>query len=76
MTINRAINRQKGAVDAFIGIAPHGCRSGTHGKERQIILTIAPGLLANFANMASRIEQSRAALINPAICQLTERVAT
>jgi len=79
MTINRATTARKDtkAVDAFNGPAPDGGRKGVlRGRKEQITLTIAPELLAKIDNMASRMGQSRAALINRAIYELAERVAS
>jgi predicted transcriptional regulator len=44
------------------------------GRKEQITLTIAPELLAKVDALASRMGQSRAALINRAIYELAERV--
>lgn len=76
MTINRASTIRKDAknVDAFIGGAPDAARKGViRGKKEQITLTIAPDLLAKVDALASRMGQSRAALINRAIYELAER---
>jgi hypothetical protein len=77
MTINRganARNRIKPA-EAFIGRAPDAPRKGVvRGRKEQITLTIAPELLAKVDALASRMGQSRAALINRAIYELAERV--
>ena len=78
MTINRATNLRKDAnrVEAFIGAAPDGGRKGVvRGRKEQITLTIAPELLAKVDDIARRMGQSRAALINRAIYELAERVA-
>lgn len=75
MTINRAVGVRKGAknVDTFIGGAPDATRKGViRGKREQI--TITPELLAKVDALASRMGQSRAALINRAIYELAERV--
>lgn len=79
MTINRAASVRKDAskVEAFIGGAPDGSRKGViRGRKEQITLTIAPELLAKVDEMAARMGQSRAALINRAIYELAERVAS
>jgi hypothetical protein len=79
MTINRAadIRKKAGRVDAFIGSAPDGHRKGViRGKKEQITLTITPDLLAKVDAIAGRMGQSRAALINRAIFELAERVAS
>jgi hypothetical protein len=76
MTINRAATVRKDAknVDTFIGGAPDAGRKGViRGKKEQITLTIAPELLAKVDALASRMGQSRAALINRAIYELAER---
>jgi hypothetical protein len=75
MTINRlaVAKRDSKAVDAFIGSAPDGPGKGViRGRKEQITLTIAPELLAKIDNMATRMGQSRAALINLAIYRLAE----
>lgn len=76
MTINRlaVAKRDSKAVDAFIGSAPDaGGRKGViRGRKEQITLTISPELLAKIDDMASRMGQSRAALINLAIYRLAE----
>jgi hypothetical protein len=79
MTINRGATARKDtkATDAFIGSAPDAARKGViRGRKEQITLTIAPELLAKIDDMASRMGQSRAALINRAIFELAERVST
>jgi Ribbon-helix-helix protein, copG family len=79
MTINRGVNVRKDSskVEAFIGSAPDARRKGViRGRKEQITLTIAPELLAKVDEMASRMGQSRAALINRAIYELAERVAS
>ena len=76
MTINRGASVREGGqnVDAFIGKAPDAHRKGViRGRKEQITLTIAPDLLAKVDEMASRMGQSRAALINRAIYELAER---
>ncbi len=78
MTINRGTSARKSAqkVDAFIGKAPDAHRRGViRGRKEQITLTIAPDLLAKVDEIANRMGQSRAALINRAIYELAERVA-
>ncbi len=57
-----------GAPDA--ASQPRGVRRGT---KQQITLTIAPELLAKVDEMAERMGQSRAALINLAIYRTIER---
>lgn len=79
MTINRAasVRKETGEVDAFIGNAPDSGRKGVvRGRKEQITLTIAPELLAKVDDLARRMGQSRAALINRAIYELAERVAS
>ncbi len=79
MTINKAAGIRKDAknVESFIGGAPDARRKGViRGRKEQITLTIAPELLAKVDAMASRMGQSRAALINRAIYELAERVQT
>ena len=78
MTINRGTAIRKDsqkAADAFIGSAPDARRKGViRGRKEQITLTITPELLAKVDEMASKMGQSRAALINRAIYELAERV--
>jgi hypothetical protein len=78
MTINRGASVRKNAqdVDAFIGKAPDARKGVVRGRKEQITLTIAPGLLAKVDEIASRMGQSRAALINRAIYELAERVVS
>lgn len=79
MTINRGSNLKRPGrdVDAFIGKAPDAARKGViRGRKEQITLTIAPELLAKVDELASRMGQSRAALINRAIYELAERVVS
>jgi hypothetical protein len=79
MTINRGATARKStqAVEAFIGGAPDSGRKGViRGRKEQITLTIAPALLAKIDGMASKMGQSRAALINRAIYELAERSAS
>jgi hypothetical protein len=79
MTINRGATVRKDSqnVDAFIGKAPDAKRKGViRGRKEQITLTIAPDLLAKVDEMASKMGQSRAALINRAIYELAERVVS
>jgi hypothetical protein len=78
MTINRSAAARKStqAVEAFIGAAPDAARKGViRGRKEQITLTIAPELLAKVDELANKMGQSRAALINRAIYELAERVA-
>jgi hypothetical protein len=78
MTINRGatVRKDTNRVEAFIGGAPDATRKGViRGRKEQITLTIAPELLAKIDDMASKMGQSRAALINRAIYELAERVA-
>jgi hypothetical protein len=76
MTITRGAAARKGQnVDMFIGKAPDAHRKGViRGRKEQITLTIAPDLLAKVDEIASRMGQSRASLINRAIYELAERV--
>jgi hypothetical protein len=79
MTINRGATASKNvqAVEESIGGAPDGGRKGViRGRKEQITLTIAPDLLAKIDGMASKMGQSRAALINRAIYELAERSAS
>jgi hypothetical protein len=77
MTINRGTAVRKGGqkADAFISNAPDAQRKGViRGRREQITLTITPDLLAKVDEIASKMGQSRAALINRAIYELAERV--
>lgn len=76
MTINRGTASRKGSqsVEAFIGKAPDARKGVIRGRKEQITLTIAPDLLAKVDEIANRMGQSRAALINRAIYELAERV--
>ncbi|MEA2769314.1 MAG: hypothetical protein QOD93_2276 [Acetobacteraceae bacterium] len=79
MTINRGTSARKGNqdVDTFIGKAPDAARKGViRGRKEQITLTIAPELLVKVDEIANRMGQSRAALINRAIYELAERVVS
>jgi hypothetical protein len=78
MTINRGAAVRKNAqdVDAFIGKAPDARKGVIRGRKEQITLTIAPELLAKVDEIAGRMGQSRAALINRAIYELAERVVS
>jgi hypothetical protein len=84
MAINRVVTARKdaNAVDAFIGRAPDCARKSViRGRNVQITLTTAPDLLTRTDNIASRMGQTRAALINRAIYdraiyELPERVAS
>jgi hypothetical protein len=75
MTISRGSSARKvnQNVDIFIGQAPDAHRKGViRGRKEQIALTMVPDLLAKVDEMASRMGQTRAALINRAIYQLAE----
>ena len=75
MPINRAPAVKNQNVDAFIGKAPDANRKGViRGRKEQITLTITPDLLAKVDDLANRMGQSRAALINRAIYELAERM--
>jgi Ribbon-helix-helix protein, copG family len=78
MTINRgATVRKRGQdVDAFISKAPDARKAVIRGRKEQITLTIAPDLLAKVDEIATRMGQSRGALINRAIYELAERVVS
>jgi hypothetical protein len=77
MTINRGATVRKGNINAFISKAPDAAAAGRkgviRGRKEQITLTIAPDLLAKVDELASKMGQSRAALINRAIYELAER---
>jgi hypothetical protein len=77
MTINRGAAARKPNVDDFIRKAPDAAaRKGViRGRKEQITLTIAPELLAKVDELAAKMGQSRAALINRAIYELAERAS-
>jgi hypothetical protein len=59
--------------ESFISGAPDARPNGVRrGNKQQITLTIAPDLLAKVDEMAERMGQSRAALINLAIYRTVE----
>jgi hypothetical protein len=65
------------SADSFISGAPdasaaHQAKGVRRGTKQQITLTIAPELLAKVDEMAERMGQSRAALINLAIYRTVE----
>lgn len=72
-----AINQA--AADAFISGAPDASASAPKvrgvkkGNKQQISLTITPGLLAKVDELADKLGQSRAAVINMALYQAIER---
>ena len=80
MTIkNRGTSARKGNqnVDTLISKASDAARKGViRGRKEQITLTIAPELLSKVDEIANRMGQSRAALINRAIYELAERVVS
>jgi hypothetical protein len=78
MTINRGATVRKGGqdVDALNSKAPDARKGVIRGRKEQITLTIAPDLLAKVDEIATRMGQSRAALINRAIYELAERVVS
>ena len=60
-------------TESFISGAPDARPAGVRrGTKQQITLTIAPDLLAKVDEMAERMGQSRAALINLAIYRAVE----
>lgn len=76
MAITKSLRAKKDNVETFISNAPDAARKGVmRGRKEQITLTIAPDLLAKVDNMANKMGQSRAALINRAIYELAERAA-
>jgi hypothetical protein len=75
MTVNRAATARKDAKNVIGAVPGVGRKKAIRGKKEQITLTIAPELLAKVDALASRMGQSRAALINRAIYELAERVA-
>jgi hypothetical protein len=78
MTINHGVTVRKAGqdVDAFISKTPDARKGVIRGRKEQITLTIAPDLLAKVDEIATRMGQSRAALINRAIYELAERVVS
>jgi hypothetical protein len=78
MTINRGTAVRKNAqdADAFISKAPDPRKGIIRGRKEQITLMIAPDLLAKVDEIAGRMGQSRAALINREIYELAERVVS
>jgi hypothetical protein len=78
MTTNGGATLRKGNqdVDAFISKAPDARKGVIRGRKEQITLTIAPDLLAKVDEIATRMGQSRAALINRAIYELAERIVS
>jgi hypothetical protein len=71
MAITRPVKPK--TTDSFISGAPDAKPVGVRrGTKQQITLTIAPDLLAKVDEMAERMGQSRAALINLAIYRAVE----
>ena len=66
------------AADAFISGAPDSVANAPKlggvkkGNKQQISLTIKPGLLAKVDELADKLGQSRAAVINMAIYRVVE----
>lgn len=67
------------AADAFISGAPDAVASAPKargvkkGNRQQISLTISPSLLVKVDELAEKLGQSRAAVINMALYQAVER---
>ena len=71
MAITKPV-RQK-TTESFISGAPDAHPKGVRlGTKQQITLTIAPDLLAKVDELAEKMGQSRAALINLAIYRTVE----
>jgi hypothetical protein len=71
MAITKAVKPK--TTESFISGAPDAKPAGGRkGTKQQITLTIAPDLLAKVDEMAERMGQSRAALINLAIYRVVE----
>lgn len=67
------------SVDDFISGAPDAVKpvkGVTKGNKRQISLTITPALLEKVDEMAAKLGQSRAAVINMAIYRMVEHGVT
>ena len=71
MAITRAVKPK--TTESFISGAPDAKSVGVRkGTKQQITLTISPDLLAKIDEMAEKMGQSRAALINLAIYRFVE----
>jgi hypothetical protein len=58
------------------GVNPRATRHVQKGKKVQITLTITPGLLERVDELAVKIGQSRAAVINMAVYRMVEHGVT
>lgn len=79
MSITRKSQHVPRSAAQFIAAAPDGDdspRGVRKGNKRQISLTIMPDLLAKVDAIASRLGQSRAAVINMAVYRLVEHGLT
>jgi len=71
MAITKAVRPK--TTESFISSAPDAQPKGVRrGTKQQITLTIAPDLLAKVDELAERMGQSRAAIINLAIYRTVE----
>jgi hypothetical protein len=76
--------KQKPTADAFISGAPdaaaaeepHKPKYVRKGKKLQVTLTIAPTLLERVDELAAKLGQSRAAIINMAVYRMVEHGVT
>ncbi|MDY7580136.1 ribbon-helix-helix domain-containing protein [Herbaspirillum sp. RTI4] len=81
MSITRP--KPKPSVDTFISGAPDAAAEEPHkpkyvrkGKKLQVTLTIAPTLLERVDELAAKLGQSRAAVINMAVYRMVEHGVT
>jgi hypothetical protein len=80
MTITKP--KQKTTAEAFISGAPdaisepHKAKHVRKGKKLQVTLTITPTLLERVDELAAKLGQSRAAVINMAVYRMVEHVVT
>lgn len=76
--------KQKPTVDAFISGAPDAAAAEEpykpkyvrKGKKLQVTLTITPTLLERVDELAAKLGQSRAAVINMAVYRMVEHGVT
>lgn len=61
-----------GAPDAFLVAAQTGPKYVRKGKKLQVTLTITPELLGRVDELAAKLGQSRAAVINMAVYRMVE----
>ena len=75
VTIATADEFIAGAPDAVVA-APPGPKYVRKGKKLQVTLTIAPELLGRVDELAAKLGQSRAAVINMAVYRMVEHGVT